>query len=70
MRKMAVFLQTQVPSSRILQSLVQEVLGFFPFHARNLFFCSPARCAIPVYVLGEMQLMSDSLADAPRLFEV
>lgn len=55
----------RVFSLRIFQLLVQEVLGFFPFHARNLLLCPPARCAIPVYVLGEQAWCLTALPTLP-----
>lgn len=41
------------------------MLGFFPFHARNLLLCPPAPCAIPVYVLGEQAWCPTALPTLP-----
>lgn len=38
--------------SRVFQLLIQEILGFLHFHARNLLLCPLAPLATPVYVLG------------------
>lgn len=43
----------QVFSLIIFQLLVQEVLGFFLFHIRDLLLCAAAHCAVADYVLGE-----------------